>query len=257
MLEVLTCGITLHLGLRKIEGAVRGGVRPKHPCGLHGGAPEWGRSRKKDLERPSDQLPEIVPGRRKDSPRADLGKVVRSLLSPDNETVPHAPEIPKDRFQPLGVLKKGPHTFQDHETGSQHPTQLDEVENDLASRVPVAMTLPHPAKSLAREPRRNEVGPTCCAHWDLSSMGWHLAGLVRAWAWATLYAWVASRLMSQARVVEAPRDWAATYCEPSYSACHVSMCPWPFRVPGVARPPDKARWGHADLNYGRAKPRVA
>ena len=33
------------------------------------------------------------------------------------------------------------------------------VENDLAPRAPVAMALPHSAKSLAREPRRNEVGP--------------------------------------------------------------------------------------------------
>ena len=64
--------------------------------------------------------------------------------------------------------------------------------------------------------------PTCCAHWDLSSMGWHLAGLVRAWAWATLYAWVASWLMSQALVVEAPRNWAATWNPPiphARSAC--------------------------------------
>ena len=41
-------------------------------------------------------------------------------------------------------------------------------------------------------------------------MGWHLAGVARAWAWAALYAWVASRSTSQAQTVDAPRDRAAT-----------------------------------------------
>ena len=46
------------------------------------------------------------------------------------------------------------------------------------------------------------------------------------------------------------------YCEASYSACQVSMCPRPLRILGIPRPPDEARWGHAGLNYGRARPLV-
>ena len=86
-------------------------------------------------------------------------------------------------------------------------------------------------------------------------MGWHLAGLARAWAWAALYAWVTSRLTSQAQMVEAPRDLGC-YCEASYSVCQVSMCPRLLRILGAPRPPDEARWGHADPNYGHARPLV-
>ena len=41
--------------------------------------------------------------------------------------------------------------------------------------------------------------------------------------------------------------------EASYSARQVSMRPGSLRVLGVPRLPDNARWGHVDLNYGRAR----
>ena len=45
--------------------------------------------------------------------------------------------------------------------------------------------------------------------------------------------------------------------EASYSARQVGMRPGCLRVLGVPRPPDKARWGHTDLNHGRVRPLVA
>ena len=49
----------------------------------------------------------VMPGGRKDSPRADLGQVIRGLLPPDSEAVAHASEVFTDRLQPLGFSKKG------------------------------------------------------------------------------------------------------------------------------------------------------
>ena len=58
-----------------------------------------------------------------------------------------------------GFSKKGPDTFEDHETGAEHPAHLDEVEDDLPLSVPVTLAPANPAKRLTRETRRDEVGP--------------------------------------------------------------------------------------------------
>ena len=44
--EILTRGLPLYLGLREVEGAVQGGVRPQHVRRSHSGAPEGASPRK-------------------------------------------------------------------------------------------------------------------------------------------------------------------------------------------------------------------
>ena len=128
---------------------------------------------------------------------------------------------------------------------------MDEVEDDLALRVPVAMALPHSAEGLAREPRRNEVGPhVLCPlgpklNWVAPCGAGTGGGMGRV-------VWLGSLAVNVASPNGGGTKGLGCYCEASYSACQVSMCPGPVRFLGVPRPPDEARRGHADFNYCRA-----
>ena len=102
-----------------------------------------GRAREKGLERSRGQVPEIVLGSCKNTPCTELGKVVRGLLLPDGDTIPHATEIFTNWFQPPGIFEEGLNTFQDHEARAEHPAHLDDMENDLPPGVPI-----HPVSTL-------------------------------------------------------------------------------------------------------------
>ena len=118
--QVFAWGIPLGLGLREIEGAASGQVRPQHTRRLHGGAPKGRRAREKYPERSHGQVPKILPGSRENTPRADLGQVIGGLFLPDDDTIPNASKILTNRFQPLRILEKGPNAFQDHEARAEH-----------------------------------------------------------------------------------------------------------------------------------------
>ena len=161
------------------------------------------------------------------------------MLPPDSEAVAHAPEIFTDRLQPLGVLKERPHTPQDHEGGPQDPAHLDEVENDLASCVPVALALPS-IKGLAGETSRDDVNPHV-----LRPLGAKLNGVAPCGGGGGMGMGRIVRVGGLPVNVTSPDGGRAEglgrHREASYSARQVGMRPGCLRVLGVPRLPDKAR----------------
>ena len=171
--ELLGLGVAFRLGVREVERAAAGG-RGLKTCAdsavarRGGGVPE-----NRACSGPVAKCKYVVvPGGRKDTPGSDLPQVIRGLFLLGSEAIAHVPEIFTDRFQPLGVFEEWPHTLQDHEAGPRHPRQLDEVEDDLAPCIPIALALPHLTKGLAGEARRDEVDPRM-----LCSLGLELDGV--------------------------------------------------------------------------------